>query len=322
LALTNILVESHSQVPAHAQIKDQIKFACLHQELKPGHALPSIRRLASQLNVGDGVVRRAYRELHEMGLLVTEGRKHVVGMPAVAAASKAGVVRASTEQCDRMLAWATANHLSAISLSRLLLRQALVREIASPSYLFIDICKLAAERSADKVSKAWGIRIAGVSVGDFTDRWSNNVGDVTAVLVNECLYEDVIEVVGEITPRVFSIRIRLDERLRRRISKLPMRSTVLIICSDEDFSRTGRAMLRHCEQLFGSRWRFQAKKVGEIPDLPRLIRTQRYRLFLFSPLVWEELPTRVKRMVAVAPAFSEPDPQSLEETRIAAGVLL
>lgn len=97
---------------------------------------------------------------------------------------------------------------------------------------------------------------------------------------------------------------------------------MLLVCSDEDFSRTGRAMLRHFEHLFGKRWRFQAKKVSEIPDLTGLIRARRYRLFLFSPLVWESLPARIKRMVTVAPAFSEPDSQSLEETRIAAGVLL
>lgn len=318
-ALNHIFFEPHSQVPAHAQIKDQIMFACLHQEFKPRDALPSIRQLARQLSVGDGVVRRAYRELREIGLLVTEGRKHVVGTPALAAASKADVVRASARQCDRMIAWATENRLSAISLSRLLLRHALAREITSPSYLFVDICRLAAEKSAARVSKAWGIRIAGVSVGDFIDRWSDSARDFSAVLVSEHLYADVIRVAGEISPRVFPIRIRLEERLKRRIRRLPKRSGVLLVCPDGEFSR---AMLQHCEQLVGSRLRVQMRKVGEIPDLPRFVRMRRYGLFLFSPLVWETLPAGIKRMATVAPAFGEPDPQSLEETRVAAGVLL
>ena len=225
-------------------------------------------------------------------------------------------------QCDRLIAWADKNRLSAIALGRLLLRRALTREAASPSYFFVDICRLAAEASVVKVSKLWGIKVAGISVGDFTTLGNDNTRHVSAVLVNEYLYEDVIAVAGEIAPRVFSVRVRLDERVQRRIRRLPKRSTVLIICSDDDFSRTGRAMLRHCKNVFGNRWRFQVKQVSEIPDLTNFIRAQRYRLFLFSPLVWETLPGRIKRMVKVAPAFSEPEPQSLEETRIAAGVLL
>jgi hypothetical protein len=98
-----------------------------------------------------------------------------------------------------------------------------------------------------------------------------------------------------------------------------MRSGVLLVLSDGDVSL---AMLRHCRRVFGSKLRFQAKKISEIPDLTRFIHTQRSRLFLFSPLVWGTLPGRVKRMVRVAPVFCEPDPKSLEETRIAAGVLL
>jgi len=171
-------------------------------------------------------------------------------------------------------------------------------------------------------TKLWGIRVAGMSVGDFTTLGNGDTRHWTAVLVNEHLYEDVMAVAGEIKPRLLSVRMRLDERLRRRIRRLPRRSTVLLVCSDDDFSRTGRAMLRHCKHVFGTRWRFRAKKVSEIPDLTSFILAQRYRLFLFTPLVWETLSGRIKRLVRVAPAFSEPDPQSLEETRIAAGVLL
>ena len=320
--LAGLVIDPHDQIPAHVQIKNHLKFARTCQELTPGDVLPSIRGLARQLSVGDGVVRRAYRELREIGLLVTENRKHVIVAPGLSAGSNTDGVRASIAQCDELIAWADKNRLSAIALGRLLLRRALTREAALPSYLFVDICRRAAEESVVKLSKLWAIKVAGVSVGDFTKFGSGNPRHFSAVLVNEYLYGDVIAVAGEIKPRVFSVRMRLDERVRRRIGRLPRRSTVLLVCSDDDFSRTGRAMLQHCKHAFGSKWRFQAKKVSEIPDLTRLIRAQQYRLFLFTPLVWETLPGRIKRMVRVAPAFSEPEPQSLEEIRIAAGVLL
>lgn len=286
--------------------------------------MPSIRELARQLRVGDGVVRRAYRELRDLGLLLTKDRNHVVAGSTEVAAAKMDLVRASTEQCDQLIEWANEHHLSAIALSRFLLRQASARENASPSYVFVDVCRLAAEQSASRISRAWDIRVAGMSVGDFTTRWRTGARNLSAILVNQHLYEDVMTVAGEDAARVFSVKVRLDERLRRRISRLSPRSAVLIVCADEDSAGTCRAMLHHCESVFGQKRRFQAKKLSDIPNLIRLLqaRTPTFRLFLFSPIVWETLPTRIKRMVTVAPAFSEPDSQSLEETRIAAGVLL
>ena len=152
MVLNGIVIDPHGLIPAYAQLKDQIKFACAHQDIKPGDVLPSIRVLARQLNVGDGEVRRAYRELCEAGLLATERRKHVVVSPALVSASQAGLVRASIKRSNRLIAWAAQHRLSAIALGRLLLRQALARESASPSYLFVDICRLAAETSAARTS--------------------------------------------------------------------------------------------------------------------------------------------------------------------------
>ena len=322
MVLNGIVIDPHGLIPAYAQLKDQIKFACAHQDIKPGDVLPSIRVLARQLNVGDGEVRRAYRELCEAGLLATERRKHVVVSPAIVTASQAGLMRASIKRSHRLIAWAAQHRLSAIALGRLLLRQALARESASPSYLFVDICRLAAETSAAKTSKAWGITVAGVSVGDFSNRWNDEARRVSAILVSDYLYDDVIEVAGEAASRAFPVRMHLDEHLRRRLNRLPARSAVVLVCSDEDSLLAGGAVRRHYEDLFDKKWRVHVKNVSEIPDLTSFVLAQRYGLALFSPLVWEKLPARAKRMVRVAPAFSEPDPQSLEEIRIAAGVLM
>ncbi len=321
--LNGILLDPYSPIPAYAQLKDQIKIACAYQEIKLGDVLPSIRALARQVNVGNGVVRRAYRELCESGLLVAERRKHMAVTPAFVSATQTGLVKTSAEQCDRLIAWAVQNRLSAIALGRLLLRRALARETLSPSYLFVDICRLAAEASVARTSKAWGIKLAGVSVGDFANLWHDKARRLSAVLVSHYLYEDVVRLAGENASRVFSVRMRADERLRRRLNRLPARSHVVFVGSDEDFS--GGAILRHCEHLFGGfgrHLRFRAKNINEIPDLTSFVLRRRYQLFLFGPLVWEKLPARIQRMAAVAAAVCEPDPSSLEETRIAAGVLL
>lgn len=46
-----IIISNVSDPPIYQQIKDQIKDAILHGELKEGEMLPSIRALASDLKV-------------------------------------------------------------------------------------------------------------------------------------------------------------------------------------------------------------------------------------------------------------------------------
>jgi DNA-binding transcriptional regulator YhcF (GntR family) len=316
-------MDPYSQVPAHAQLKQQIKFACTYQEIRPGDVLPSIRALAEQLGVGAGVVRRAYRELCEIGFLANGRRRHVVVAPGSIAASDAdALVQECGQQCEQLIAWGRENRLSVIALGRVLLRRAIMLETESPSYVFVDVCRLAAEESADKVAKAWEIRVTGLSAQDFAGLSSAGARRPSVVLVNQFLYEDVMAAAGEMSRGVFPVAMRVAERLQRRILKLPTSSRVLLVLADDLFPQTGRAVLRYYQHLFGRQWRFDAKPVGSIPELTALVGSRRYGLFLLSPVVWEQTPPRLRRSALVDRMVDEPDPRSLEETRVAAGVLM
>jgi len=65
--LKSLLVDRASSLPPWIQIKEQIKVAYTVGRLQGGDLLPSIRALAKQLGVGEAVVRRAYRELTDLG---------------------------------------------------------------------------------------------------------------------------------------------------------------------------------------------------------------------------------------------------------------
>ena len=116
--------------------------------------------------------------------------------------------------------------------------------------------------------------------------------------------------------------MRVAERLQRRILKLPTNARVLLVLEDDLFHQRGRAVLRYYQQLFGRRRRFDAKPVGSILDLATLVRSRRYGLLLLSPVVWEHTPPRLRRSALVDRMVDEPDPRSLEATRVAAGVLM
>jgi len=228
---------------------------------------------------------------------------------------------ASLAQCDRLLAWAKEQRVSAIALSRLLSWRAWANEARSPSYVYVDICRLAAERSASKVANVWNVSIAGMAVGDFLRHVRDGPPNLTAVLVNQHLYENVMEVAGT-TTRLHQVKVRLDERVRRWVVARPTHSIVTIVCADDDAGSTCQAMVRLCEDVFGDKHRFRTKNMSRGSDLVKWLGANQRRLCLVSPAAWETLPARVKRWRHVAPAFTEPDPLSLEEIRFAAGVLL
>lgn len=57
--------------PIYEQIMDQIKEAALKGYLKPGDALPSVRKLAMSLSVTPNTVSKAYQNLEREKIIVT-----------------------------------------------------------------------------------------------------------------------------------------------------------------------------------------------------------------------------------------------------------
>ncbi|MBX3047279.1 MAG: GntR family transcriptional regulator [Anaerolineales bacterium] len=58
--------------PAYLQIIGEIKQAIANGDLKPGDQLPTVRQLASDLQINFNTVARAYRMLDEKGIISTQ----------------------------------------------------------------------------------------------------------------------------------------------------------------------------------------------------------------------------------------------------------
>ena len=75
------LLEGPGHLPIHLQIRHCLEYAIGFGQLTPGTRLPSVRELAIELAVAPNTVARAYQELQEGGLLVTQpGRGTFVSM--------------------------------------------------------------------------------------------------------------------------------------------------------------------------------------------------------------------------------------------------
>jgi len=67
----DITVSTSTKEPIYEQVANQIKKQIINQQLKPGEALPSIRKLAADLHISVITTKRAYDELEKEGFIET-----------------------------------------------------------------------------------------------------------------------------------------------------------------------------------------------------------------------------------------------------------
>ncbi|PWA10069.1 GntR family transcriptional regulator [Pueribacillus theae] len=67
----NIIISNTVDQPIYMQIKNQIKEQILLGELKEKEALPSIRKLAKELQISVITTKKAYEELEKEGFIET-----------------------------------------------------------------------------------------------------------------------------------------------------------------------------------------------------------------------------------------------------------
>ena len=83
-------LDFHEKEPIYLQIVDQVKSMVASGVLKPGSQLPTVREVAADLRINFNTAARAYRLLHEEGVISTQqGRgTYVLEGPPPAGAKK------------------------------------------------------------------------------------------------------------------------------------------------------------------------------------------------------------------------------------------
>lgn len=91
-----IRLDFRSREPIYTQIVDQVKHLAAAGALKPGAQLPTVRQLAADLRVNFNTVARAYRLLHDEGVISTQqGRgTYLLDQPVPQAAEQRKLRRA------------------------------------------------------------------------------------------------------------------------------------------------------------------------------------------------------------------------------------
>jgi len=66
-----IVLDFKSNKPIYEQIVEQVKYHVLKGHLKPGDAIPSVRKLALDIAITPGTVAKAYQELERQNIIET-----------------------------------------------------------------------------------------------------------------------------------------------------------------------------------------------------------------------------------------------------------
>jgi DNA-binding transcriptional regulator YhcF (GntR family) len=70
-----VTVDSTSTEPPYEQVRRQIAEGAASGALPAGHKLPTVRRLAADLDLATNTVAKAYRSLEADGVIETNGRR-------------------------------------------------------------------------------------------------------------------------------------------------------------------------------------------------------------------------------------------------------
>lgn len=101
-----ITLDVRSREPIYTQIVEQVQHMVAAGRLKPGDQLPTVRQLAADLRVNFNTVARAYRTLHDDGVISTQqGRgTYIIDQPIPAAGEQRKLRRAKlAEVTERYL---------------------------------------------------------------------------------------------------------------------------------------------------------------------------------------------------------------------------
>lgn len=96
-----LLVDVDSPTPPYEQVRTQILDLIRNGTLPPGARLPTVRRLAGDLELAANTVARAYRELERAGVIETRGR-HGTYVAATADAAQVAAAEAAATFAQRL----------------------------------------------------------------------------------------------------------------------------------------------------------------------------------------------------------------------------
>ncbi|GEM_PF-461464 len=317
-------IAHYSPVPYHAQINDQIKSALLLGWLRPGDMLPSIRDLEKETGISRNIIRRAYVELEQQGILKLTHGKGVRVVEDLKYPSDSAFVKRCEKLCKETLERGEKLGLLGSAFARLLYQMAIQEEQTAQRFYYVDMTQALAQERAQQLSVSWQLQIDSATVEELPEILQAANGSRLRIFTNHFRYGEVSSLISSADDQVqvVAIALRFSEVMKEKMQLLPKGSSVIIFLSERDFASYGGVILAEYEQHF-PRWiHFKVAAVKDLKDVRQRTRGDQYNLIVLSNRLWESAPSEVKKNALFTHPQLEIDVRSAEEARISAGILV
>ena len=318
----DFIFDKHSQLPATAQIQEQIKLALLLGRLRPGDTLPSIRDVEKQVGISRNLVRKAYLELQSSGILDLRHGKGVLVEKDLQYNENVDVNRKCEAVSREVIAKLRHMGVSPTSFARYLYQHAREDETKQPFIVFVDAThKLAQERST-KISSVWQTVVPGMSIDELKAVETPTMKKIRKILTNYLRYDQVVEVVDNRGPEVIPIGLAFEPVTVREWSAFPSSSSLVYVMDDRDYPSLSLILDLYRKILLDPSISISPMPRSRIPDLKRFVSSKQFHKTIFSNRIWEELPDEIRRHPKVTYPHMAIDLGSLENARIRAGIII
>jgi len=321
--LIDFFVDTASRYPAHEQIKERVRMALAFGELQPGDTLPSIRELGTELDIGPAIVRRAYDELAQAGILTISRSRRVI----VNRELEYGGYREGSKEAVRKLAEQVLKRVLKLGIhpqSFALYLQHRLRQARSNEnlILFGECNRVQAEQFATDLSQAWGVPVRGMDFDSLRKLPQKATRGTRYLCTVPFHYEEACRVARKHKLRVVTVSVHWDQKVLDRIASLKPGNRIALVFKKRDHEEYGRLFVRQIESLFpNSGLHFGALVLEEIEPLKEWLDRGEWQLLFFSNRIWDELPESVRSRPDVETPTLRADRVSLEKARLEVGIL-
>jgi GntR family transcriptional regulator len=322
------VIQKDSTVPLHSQIKERIKTALAFGELRPGDTLPSIRELEQELGIGRAIVRRAYLQLQDCGILNIRHGSCVSVNEYLQIRADESFTQKLQHLVEETLRSARKLNVSHSSFAKLLLIRAMELDRTSLSYLFVDTSKALAERIAEEIGRMWEIPISAASIAELPELLRSEDHQVHRIIVTYYRYDEVSALMKRLQKHehaeILPVSIRFTTEMIDQVTSLPPSSQVLLVAEDDEYRRHGKQPFADVyTEVFGKHEiEFAVRPVSSFRDLKSIGAKNGYALTIVSNSIWDRLPPGVRKTASVTHPRVEIDRASLERARMSAGVIV
>jgi GntR family transcriptional regulator len=276
----------------HIQLEEQVKVALALGKLRPGDLLPSIRQVEDELGVGRMLVRRAYQQLQDAGLVrLMHGRGAVVTGHARAN----GRVTAKTEALiQRTLTELRREGLDAVTFARILHQRLMAEDARLPRILCVDSSDVLARELGQQIQQALGVPVRTMGLPRLR-RTRSAVTSETQVLVDYYYLADVRRLLKGRAGGIYSVSWDYDAAFLERVRSLPIGSRVLLLFFGSSLKEQGTLLVIDAllDRLRDREFETKVLAVDRVGSLSKL--KSEYEAVIVSNRVWDEHAAQLER---------------------------